>query len=137
MSCGLWVYNDSPRPGPFNVCSCDDGGRYIFIHGSGIIAPAKFGLGSSTPIREADVFTFGLVLQVLCLYCTRFLRVSAQLRRLSQGNLRSVTQRFTSVYMRSSRGCGRENLRKLRLSGSLPPCGSLPRCVGVKIRHNG
>ena len=109
-----------------------EGGTFSFMAPE-LLDPAKFGLESSIPTREADVFAFGLlVLQVFRLDCLRPSYLSARLRRFSRGNFRSITPQSTSAHMQSSMVCDQENPRMLRPLDSRLLFGNLSRNAGVK-----
>ena len=38
---GLRIYDDDPRPGPFNIRPCGGRGRDVFFHGSGTFRSCK------------------------------------------------------------------------------------------------
>ena len=60
----------TPDPGhSMSAQAVAEGGTFPFMAPE-LLDPAKFGLESSIPTREADVFAFGLVvLQVFLLNC--------------------------------------------------------------------
>ena len=114
-----------------------EGGTFSFMAPE-LLDPAKFGLESSIPTREADVFSFGLVvLQVFRLNHLRPSYLPARLSRCSRGNFHSVTTQSTSARVQSSMVCGQENPRMLRPLGSRLLFGSSSRHAGVKKGRNG
>ena len=103
---------------------------------SELLVPTKFGLGSSIPTWEADIFAFGLVvLQVSRPDHRRYSHERVHVCRFSQGNRRSIMPQFTNARRQSSGVYDQENLRTLRVSDSRLLCGNSGRHVGVKTGH--